>query len=134
MSEVVQTNNSVVSSGEAIKNLKETLKGFKVNTKVDAVKMLAFLSVVTNDTTVKALKEKCYSFLQDRCSDCLNAVDPESGIEVTKVEKHTPVYNQSEEVDKINAQMEKLKVKLKAAQEKAGVQFTKESSYYKVKM
>ena len=96
--------------------------------------MLGFLSVVTNEDTVKKLKSSCYSFLQDRCSDCLNAVDPDSGIEVTKVEKHIKVYNQSEEVDKLTAQMEKLKAKIKVAQEKAGVAFTKESSYYKVKL
>lgn len=134
MSEVIQTGSSVVSSGEAIKNLKQVLKDFKVQTKLDAVRMLGFLSVVTNEATVKNLKASCYSFLQDRCSDCLNAVDPDSGIEVTKVEKHTPVYNQSEEVDKIVAQIEKLKAKLKAAQDKAGVAFTKDSSYYKVKL
>lgn len=133
MSDLI-TNNSVVNSGEGIKNLKQVLKDWKATTKIDVVKMLAFLSVVGNDTTVKSIKEKCYSFLQDRCADCENAVDPESGIEVTRVDRNVNIFNPSAEVDKLNEQMVKLKEKIKKAQDKAGIAHTETNSYYKVKL
>ncbi len=121
-------------SGGGLTAIKQTLKDFKVTTKAEAIKMLAFISITNNEAAIKGLKEKCYSFLQNRCNDCENAIDTETGIEVTKVEKNTNVFNESAEVDKIKAEMEKLKEKLKKAQEKAGISHTNTSVYYKVKL
>jgi hypothetical protein len=55
-------------------------------------------------------------------------------VEVTKVERNVNVYNDSPEVDKISAQIEELKVRLKEAQEAAGINHTKPTVYYKVKI
>lgn len=91
-------------------------------------------SITNNDSTAKRLKESCTNFLLNRCAECENAVDAESGVEVTKVERNTNVYNSSEEVDNITAQIEELKVKLDAAKEAAGINHTKSTVYYKVKI
>jgi len=91
-------------------------------------------SITNNDSTAKKLKESCTNFLINRCTECENAVDAESGVEVTKVERNVNVYNDSEEVNTITAQIEELKERLKEAQELAGINHTKTTVYYKVKI
>jgi hypothetical protein len=96
--------------------------------------MLAFLSITNNDSTAKRLKESCTNFLLNRCAECENAIDVESGTEVTKVERSANVYNSSDEIDTITAQIENLKAKLEDAKEAAGISHTKTTTYYKVKL
>lgn len=133
MSELIKTQNGLVVP-TALKEMQTTLKSFTPKTKNDAIRMLAFLSITNNDSTAKRLKESCTNFLLNRCAECENAIDVESGVEVTKVERNTNVYNSSEEIDNITAQIEELEVKLKQAQEAAGISHTKTSTYYKVKI
>jgi hypothetical protein len=133
MSEIIKTQNGLVVP-TALKEMQTTLKSFTPKTKNDAIRMLAFLSIANNDSTAKRLKESCTNFLLNRCAECENAIDIESGVEVTKVERNVNVYNDSPEVDKISAQIEELKVRLKEAQEAAGINNTKTTVYYKVKL
>lgn len=133
MSELIKTQNGVVAP-TALKEMQTTLKNFTPKTKNDAIRMLAFLSITNNESTAKKLKESCTNFLINRCAECENAVDAESGVEVTKVERNVNVYNDSEEVNTITAQIEELKAKLKEAQELAGINNTKTTVYYKVKI
>lgn len=126
-------NTEVTVGGNLATGIKTYLKNWKPSSKVDVVRMLSFISAVTNDTTVKRVKELSYNYLQNVCADCENAIDPEFGLEVSKVERETKVYNESPEILKIKGQIEKLKVKLAAAQEEAGVEKTIISTYYKVK-
>ena len=133
MSELIKTQNGLVAP-TALKEMQTTLKSFTPKTKNDAIRMLAFLSITNNDKVAKKLKESCTNFLLNRCAECENAVDVESGVEVTKVERNTNVYNSSEEIDNITTQIEELKVKLEAAKEAAGISHTKTSTYYKVKI
>lgn len=133
MTELIKTQNGLVVP-TALKEMQTTLKSFTPKTKNDAIRMLAFLSITNHEATAKKLKESCTNFLLNRCAECENAIDIESGVEVTKVERNTNVYNSSEEVDSITAQIEELKVRLKEAQEAAGISRTKTSTYYKVKL
>lgn len=130
---VVAKNAALISSGQNIMAFRELLKAWKPSDKIEVVKMLAFLSITGNADTVKKIKDACYSYLDVQCKGCLNAIDPESGIEVERRERETKVYNESEELIKLTAQMEKLKAKIKAAQEKAGVKETNTSVYYQLK-
>ncbi|MFZ2486921.1 MAG: hypothetical protein WAZ19_02270 [Anaerolineae bacterium] len=133
MSEIIKTQNGLVVP-TALKEMQATLKSFIPKTKNDAIRMLAFLSITNHEATAKRLKESCTNFLLNRCAECENAIDVESGAEVTKVERNTNVYNDSPEVDEISAQIEELKVRLKEAQEAAGISHTKTSTYYRVKI
>ena len=133
--QVTKTNNGVsLIAADALRNLNENFKTFKPTTKNDAMRMLALLSITNNDATTKKIKQACYSFLQNRCADCENAVDVETGIEVLKIERNTQIYNESSEIDAIEAAIEALKDKLKLAKESAGINHTKTDVYYKVKL
>lgn len=134
MSELIKTQQNGLVVPTALKEMQTTLKSFIPKTKNDAIRMLAFLSITNNDATAKKLRESCTNFLLNRCAECENAVDVESGVEVTKVERSVNVYNNSEEVDSITAQIDELKVRLKEAQEAAGISHTNTSTYYKVKI
>ena len=134
MSELIKTQENGLVVPTALKDLQTTLKSFIPKTKNDAIRMLAFLSITNHEPTAKKLRESCTNFLLNRCAECENAVDAESGVEVTKVERNVNVYNNSEEVDSITAQIEELKVRLKEAQEAAGISHTNTSTYYKVKV
>lgn len=132
MTQVEKIKQTVVSNGQNVKTLAEVLKDWKPANKIDTVKMLCFLSVV--DKNAKELKEKSYNYLQNVCKDCDSAIDPDSGLEVVKTERGTKVYNTSEEVQKLEAQVEKLQAKLKAAKEKAGVSHTINTVFYRAKI
>jgi hypothetical protein len=135
MSVVTKTNNSVsLIAADVLRNLNENFKTFKPNTKNDAMRMLALLSITNNEATTKKIKQACYSFLQNRCADCENAVDVETGIEVLKIERNTQIYNESSEIDAIETEINALKDKLKLAKESAGISHTKTDVYYKVKL
>lgn len=123
----------VVVTGNLATGIKTYLKGWKPTSKIEVVRMLSFISAVTNDTILKKIKELSYNYLQEICKDCENAIDPEFGLEINKVEREVKVYNETPEILKIKDQMEKLKLKLVAAQEKAGVEKTITSIYYKAK-
>ena len=127
------STTEVTVSGNLATGIKTYLKNWKPASKVDVVRMLSFMSAVTNDTTVKRVKELSYNYLQNVCADCENAIDPEFGLEVSRVDRNTDVYNESPEVLKIKEQIEKLKVKLAEAQKKAGIEKTIISTYYKAK-
>jgi uncharacterized coiled-coil protein SlyX len=131
---VIKQEQSVINSGDAIRELKDTLKSWKPKTKVDTVKMLTFLSVVGNAATVKKLKDSCYQYLDERCAECENAVDAESGLEVVRVEVNKNVFNTTPEIEEIEKDMALLKARLKSAQEAAGVSHTETTFYYKAKI
>lgn len=132
MSELIKTQENGLVVPTALKEMQTTLKSFTPKTKNDAIRMLAFLSAATNTKDSERIKKECYSFLSNRCAECENAVDPETGIEVTRVERETKVYNDSEDVASIEKKIEELKAKLAKAKEKAGVAYTNISVYYKV--
>jgi len=133
MAEIIKTQNGLVVP-TALKEMQTTLKSFTPKTKNDAIRMLAFLSITNHEATAKRLKESCTNFLLNRCAECENAIDIESGVEVTKVERSANVYNSSDEIDTITAQIENLKAKLEDAKEAAGISRTKTTTYYKVKL
>ena len=74
------------TSGAEITNLKEVLKNWKPSNKIEVVKMLSFISVTNNATVTKKIKDACYEYLNNRCAECENAIDPESGLEVKRIE------------------------------------------------
>lgn len=131
--EIVASDTKIIAA-DSLKDIQTILKNFKPSTKNEAIRMLAFLSITNNDATTKRLKDACTSFLLNRCAECENAVDPVSGVEVTKVERSINIYNDSDDVAKISSQIEELKCKLKDAQEKAGISHSKTTTYYKVKI
>jgi ribosome-associated translation inhibitor RaiA len=132
MTQVEKIKGTVVSNGESIKALAEVLKDWKPANKIDTVKMLCFLSVV--DKSAKELKEKSYNYLQNICKDCENAIDPDSGLEVVRTERNTKFYNTSDEIEKLEEQLEKIQAKIKAAKEKAGISHTIPTVYYRAKI
>ena len=130
--EVQKTGTRDLISSNVITTIKDFMKNYKPTNKIEAIRLLAFLSASGNAADAKRLKDLCYSFLSDRCAEWANAVDPETGLEVVRVEREVKVFNQSDKVDKITADIEKLKLRLKTEQEKAGVAKTISSVYYKV--
>ena len=130
----VQKTQSLISSGEAIREIKNFLKGWKPTTKVEVVKMLSFLSVVNNDTTIKNIKSDCYNFLSARCAECENAIDPESGLEVVRVEVNKKVVEETIEMVQKKELIKLLQLELKELEDKAAVLYTNTNIYYKAKL
>lgn len=135
MSEIIKSGSqALINSGEAIKEIKTFLKGWKPSTKVDAVKMLNFLSVVNNATTTKNIKDNCYTFLSNRCAECDNAVDPDSGLEVVRVEMNKNVIVETDEIREKKALIKVLQLELKELEEAADISHTNTTVYYKAKI
>jgi len=126
-------NNTQLATSTGVTAFRSFMKKWSPRTKIDAILGLAFLSAASNKEDSDRMKKECYDFLSNRCQECANAVDPETGIEVTRVEKKEKVYNESAEVKKLEAQKKALEEKIKAAKEKAGVKEINITTYYKVK-
>ncbi|MBP8762276.1 MAG: hypothetical protein KBH21_00320 [Acetoanaerobium sp.] len=127
----MENSLSLITSGTQISNLKEVLKNWKPSNKIEVVKMLSFISVTNNATVTKKIKDACYEYLNNRCAECENAIDPESGLEVKRVEVNKNIFNESLEIQNIKKEIEVLKKRLKDAEEAAGVSHTETSFYYK---
>ena len=94
------------TSGAEITNLKEVLKNWKPSNKIEVVKMLSFISVTNNATVTKKIKDACYEYLNNRCAECENAIDPESGLEVKRIEVNKNIINDSLEIQNIKKEIE----------------------------
>lgn len=129
-----ERSQALINSGEAIKEIKTFLKGWKPDTKVNVVKMLNFLSVVNNATTIKNIKDSCYNFLSNRCAECDNAVDPDSGLEVVRVEMNKNVIVETDEIRETKALIKVLQLELKELEAAADISHTNTSVYYKAKI
>lgn len=116
-----------------VSGLKTFLKNWSPTNKAQAVRMLSFLSTVSNEAISKRIKSECYNFLLGRCANCENAIDPETGLEVVKVEKNTKVYNTNETIEALEVQISELKKKLEEEREKAGVNHSVTTVFYKTK-
>ena len=103
------------TSREAIK---QRLIEFKPKNKSEAIKPLQLLSVLKS--VEKQIKQACYDFLDNRCGDCANHIDPDTGMEVVLVETTEKVYNETEELKDLLEQEKALKEKIKKAKERAG--------------
>lgn len=134
MNKVEKTGQSIISDSQSIKDIQSFMKSWKPTTKVEVVKMLNFLSVVNNATTVKKIKDACYSFLDNKCAECVNAIDPESGLEVVRVDVNKNVLVETEEIRQKKALIKLLQSELKELEEKAEVSHTQTSFYYKAKI
>ena len=56
---------------------KQTLKDFKPKSKGEAIRAIQMLSLL--NSAEKEIKQACYDFLNNRCADCANHIDPETG-------------------------------------------------------
>lgn len=108
---------------------KQSLKDLKPQTKQEAIKIIHFLSLIKS--AEKDLKEKAYNFITNRCADCANHVDEETGLEVVLVEPMKKVYNETEELNRLLEQKKKLEEKIKEAQKAAGYTEVEGTSYWK---
>jgi len=91
-----------------VSTLKNKLANWKPSTKLDAIRVLHFLSTLTaND---KKIKEEAYSFLDNRCADC--DIHEAEGLSVRKVAKSTELYNDD------TPQMTKIAASIKALQDR----------------
>lgn len=128
-----------VTTAVTKEKFEESLQNWTPSTKKDSIRMLHFISIISKQGD--ALKKRCYSFLQEKTSSSLNAVDPETGLEVTLVTPTTKVYKTSTETEAIEAEiaattllLNELKDKLKKQYELNGVDYTIDKEpYYKTK-
>lgn len=108
-------------------DIKSKLKSWIPQSNEDAAEMLYVLSSINNMEA--SLKKQCYDILDkndhDYFSDSLN-------VRLKKVNRNIDIYNESEEVNNLIADIEVLKAKLKNAQLRAGINRTEVNTYYKI--
>lgn len=129
-----EQQNTQLTISTGIATFKNFMKTWAPRNKNDAVLGLALRSMLSNKEDLSRIGDLCNSFLSNRCAECANAIDPETGIEVTRVERKEKIYNESAEVKKLEDQKKALEEKIKLAKERAGVKETNITTYYKVKM
>lgn len=111
-----------------VQGLKAAIKNWKPANKSEAIKAIHFLSTIS--TSEKEIKEKAYGFLDTRCADCDSHSDGE--YTVTKVETNKALYGEeTDEMVKIKAQIDKLTDKYKALKEATKTGAFQTTHYYK---
>lgn len=98
-------------------------------TKSKSIKLIHVASLL--DTVMKDLKKDAYAFLSNRCADCAEHIDEETGLKVTLVEPNKKVYNKTEELEELEKQKKEIEAKIKAARDAAGFTLEEGTSYWK---
>mgnify|MGYP003419408931 CR=1 FL=1 len=128
-----------VTTAVTKEKFEESLSQWTPSTKKESIRMLHFISTLTKYGSY--LKNECYSFLQEKAPSAKNAVDPESGLEVTLVTPSTKVYKNSPETEALEikiaeatATLKELKESLKKQYEINGIDYEVDGEvYYKTK-
>jgi len=120
----------VVTSSNILSEVRPTLEVWQPETKADAIKMLFFIGSIS--ATEDSLKKKCYDLLS-KSGTQQNHYLPELDVTASPVTVSKPVYNITDEVREIEAEIKDLQNRLKAAKERAGINHSVMSTYYKIK-
>lgn len=105
------------------------LKGFSPKNKGEAIRAIHMMSVIS--AAADDIKKASYDFLDNRCADCANHFDPDTGLEVVFVQNHKKVYNSSPELKNLQAQMKALKAQIDEEKKRLGYTEELGSSYWK---
>lgn len=132
MKTLKKNSNLSPINGNLVSSLKTFLREFTPENDKEAIRMLHFLSVASNEATSKSVKEKCYEVLNANGNERANAIDVEFDLEVVAVSRSTKVYNTNEKIEHLENTIKELQELLKAEKESAGVSHLVETKFWKI--
>jgi len=121
---------TVISKSTVLSEVRPTLQNWHPATKADAIKMLYFLSGI--GATEDELKKKCYAMLSADGTQ-QNHYLAELDLTANPVTTSKHHYNETPETVKLEEEIKTLQAQLKVAREKAGINHSVLSTYYKIK-